>query len=303
MAVVVLALAGCRFGFFEHDTTTNDGRTGDSMGSGSNVDAFMIPTGPFGTPVNVANISDPAYQDDDPTLTEDMLEMFFDSDRPAGASAAMGDVFVSTRASTADPWGTPTLVTELASLSDDSTPDLSPDGLTMFFGSDRLTAGDRDLYVTTRADRQSPWSAPQRIAELASTGDDSSACISSDGLTLIFMSGRTGNGDLYQTTRPNSTSPWGTPTKVMNLDSPVEESQHWCNRDLTVIYLSHYPTNNLEIYMTTRASPSDTFAPPVPVSEVNTIYDDADPWLSPDLRTMYFFTRKSGLGDIYMTTR
>ncbi|HSD90656.1 MAG TPA: hypothetical protein VLB44_24195 [Kofleriaceae bacterium] len=300
--VVVFGLTACRFNFFEKTSTTDAPQpSGDALPDSLGLDS--IPMGPFGTPATVANINDPTYTDDDPALTEDMLEIYFDSDRPAGAAAAMGDIFVSTRTSTVAPWSTPTLVTELASTSDDSTPDLSPDGLTMYFGSDRLSAGNRDLFVTTRPDRASPWSVPQRIAELATTQDDSGACQSADGLTLIFQSARSGSGDLFITTRASTSDPWSPPVVVPGLDSPMEESQHWCNRDLTVIYFSRYNGSNHDIWMTSRPNPSSAFAPAVEVSELTTIYDDADPWLSPDLRTMYFFSRKSGNGDIFVTTR
>jgi hypothetical protein len=302
--VVLVALAGCRFGFFEHNSNSDAPGSGTADALPDSLGLDSIPMGPFGTPVAVAPIDDLTYADDDPTLTEDMLEMYFDSDRPAGTTAAQGDIFVSTRPSTADPWGTPTLVTELASTSDESTPDLSPDGLTMYFGSDRLTAGDRDMYVTTRPDRASPWSTPVRIAELATTQDDSGACESADGLTLIYASVASGGGDLLVTTRASKSDPWGPPVTIPGIDTAMEESQHWCNRDLTVIYFSRYNGSNHDIWMTSRPNPASAFAPAVEVTEVSTtLYDDADPWLSPDLRTMYLFSKKSGNGDIFVTTR
>src|SRR5262245_28394490 len=68
--------------------------------------------GPFGTPTLVSNLSDPSY-DDDPTLTADLLEIYFNSLRAGGPG--LGDVWKATRASPTFPFGTPVPVTQLNS--------------------------------------------------------------------------------------------------------------------------------------------------------------------------------------------
>ena len=297
--MVVVLLAGCRFGFLQHDQAPADSA---ALPDGLTDADINTQLGPWGTPVPLTAVDDPTYQEDDPTLTSDMLEIYFDTDRPVNGGA-LGDTWVSTRIAPTDTFGAPTPVTVLVSTADDSTPDLSPDGLRLYLGSDRMIAGDRDIYVSSRADRQSPWGSLVRIPELATTQDDSGVCESADGLSMIFASTRTGNGDLYVTSRATTSSSWGTPQLLAGFDNPEEETQQWCNDDLTLVYYSHRINGQLDIWYASRPSPAAPFDTPQPVANLNTVRDEADPWLSPDLRTMYFYRGQLNGGDIYVTTR
>jgi hypothetical protein len=103
----------------------------------------------FGAPTLVPGLNGP--QDDfRPNLRRDGLEIFFDSNRPGGLGGL--DLWASTRASTADPWSTPTnLGSDVNSAVNDLRPSLSWDGRTLYFGSVRAGGeGSQDIYVTTR---------------------------------------------------------------------------------------------------------------------------------------------------------
>jgi hypothetical protein len=296
--VPALALVGCgRFGFGSDtaDGAPHDGPSGDG--------ARVM----FSTPIAITEVDDPSQQDDDPTLTADLLELYFDSSREPGVGFGNGDVWVATRMSVDDPFSTPVLVTELASDADDTTPDLSADGLRMYLGSDRASPGNRDLFVSERASRTSPWSTPVLIPELTSLADDSGAIEIDDGLGLIFCSARAGNQDLYLTTRTAIGQPWSPPVAIPGLSDPsYDESQHWANADGTVVYFSSVGAPGAEasdIFVATRPDASSPFGPPERVPELDTTVDDLDPWLSPDERTVVFMSYRTGLGDLYIATR
>jgi hypothetical protein len=300
---IAFAAAACgRFGF---------GEGGDGPTDGVHIDAGPndpdAGLGMFATPIAITELDDPSQQDDDPTLTDDMLEVYFDSSRDGGATSGMGDIWVAKRASVADPFGAPTLVAELASTADDTTPDITGDGLRIYWGSDRASLGNRDLYVSTRVDRASPWSVPAIIPELASPGDDSGAIEIDNGRGLIFCSSRAGTQDLYLTTRSAIGQPWSAPVAIPGLSDPtVGESQHWANADGTIVFFSSadIPGSELgDIWVSTRPDSTSAFGPPQRVTEVNSSVDDVDPWLSPDLKTMVFMSYRTGNGDLYVTTR
>lgn len=103
----------------------------------------------FGAPVLAAGLNS-AQNDFRPNVRRDGLEVFFDSNR----SGTLGglDLWTSTRASTSDPWETPTnLGPDVNSSANDLRPSLSWDGTTLYFGSLRVGGeGSSDLYVTTR---------------------------------------------------------------------------------------------------------------------------------------------------------
>ncbi|MBA3452838.1 MAG: PD40 domain-containing protein, partial [Deltaproteobacteria bacterium] len=222
--LVLVGLSACgRIGF-----DAPGARDGDAQ-----VDAGF---GPWAPPVPLAELNLALNQDDDPSMTGDLLEIVFDSDR---APSIGGDVFTSRRISATMPFGSPTIVSNLASSADETSPDISADGLTLYLGSDRENPGDRDLFVATRADRTLPWSTPTRVIELASPSHDSSAQETADGLAIYFATSRDGTSDLYFATRAARGQPWGTPMPVPGLSDPViSESEHWINDDATVIYFT-----------------------------------------------------------------
>ena len=89
--------------------------------------------GPFGPPMLIGELADVA-DDDAPSVTADLLELYFESTRfgPRG-------IVVSTRATTAMAWPLPALVAELTSAASEVSPEVSGDGLTMLFASDVAT--------------------------------------------------------------------------------------------------------------------------------------------------------------------
>jgi len=109
--------------------------------------------GEFGPPVLVADLSGPG-RDTRTAIRRDGLEIFLSSD-VSGRVGGIGsqDLWVSTRATTLDPWSTPVnLGPTVNSTAFDGAPALSFDGTTLYFFSERLGGlGKRDLYVTTRA--------------------------------------------------------------------------------------------------------------------------------------------------------
>ena len=286
---LVLALIGC-------------GRFGFGLGDDEVRDAAIDAPAPFTSVSPIAELNT-IYNEDDPSLTGDLLEMYFDSDRPG--NLGYGDIWVTRRTSIADPWGTPTLVTELASGSDDNAPEVSLDGLTLYFSSERDTgANNRELFVSTRADRSSPWSTPARILELAGAADESSASATSDGLTLYFQTQRAGSDDIYVARRSAVGQPWSQLAAITAAADPVYlEGQHWISGDGNVLYFTadRLGAGMGDIWMTTRG-PQDQFGPPVRIDSLDA-NEEADPWLTPDQRTIFFTRTVNSRFDIFSATR
>ena len=109
----------------------------------------------WGTPVLVPELSSP-FRDTRTTIRRDGLEMILSSGRPGGVGSE--DLWVSTRASTVDPWSTPVnLGATVNTTAFDGAPALSFDGTTLYFFSERAGGvGKRDLYVTTRERLRGP---------------------------------------------------------------------------------------------------------------------------------------------------
>ena len=100
----------------------------------------------------VAELSMPAVNEAAASLSHDAKEIFFFSTRAGGMGS--NDIWTSTRQNANYPWSPPRNVASLNTTASDVTPNLSFDGLTMIFGSNRPGAmGANDLWITTRTRR------------------------------------------------------------------------------------------------------------------------------------------------------
>jgi hypothetical protein len=240
-----------------------------------------------------------AMRDDDPTLTDDMLEMYFNR---------ASDIYVTTRASTSDPWGTPMLVAELSSSFSEETPEIVGDGLTIYFASDRtLTAGGEDIFRSTRKSRTLPWSEPVNVAELSSPGFDGAATRDADGFAFVLYSDRTSTYEIYETVRPSTELAWPPPSVHSELSSGIGGA-HGANPmlslDSSTIYYDAPVSGGGDLYMATRRGFAGAFDLPLSIAELNTaLYIEEDPWVSPDGHHIFFASNRDGTEGIYEASR
>jgi serine/threonine protein kinase/Tol biopolymer transport system component/tetratricopeptide (TPR) repeat protein len=146
---------------------------------------------PWGQPVNLGPKVNSAKYEYCPCISPDGLELYFASYRPGGYGA--GDIYVSRRPTTIDPWGDAVnLGPVVNSPSDDSAPRLSPDGLLLILmdspGFLRPGGyGGGDLWMARRATVSSPWQVPVNLGPAINTpANEGVSAISPDGSTLYF---------------------------------------------------------------------------------------------------------------------
>jgi len=130
------------------------------------------------------------WDETDPSLTSDGLEMFFTSNRPGSLGGK--SIWHSTRATIwSDDWLAPTLVTSIDSANHEQSPSLTDDGLILFFSSNR--SNNFDIYAAARSSRQSPFGAPVRVAELSGPNHDIGIKIApqdAQALVTVMLNGR-----------------------------------------------------------------------------------------------------------------
>lgn len=270
------------------------GGSGGATGGGS--------LGPFGPPQLVASLSH-LEDDDDPTFTADLLELYYNSHR----GGAGGDIWKSARDSPNDPWGAPVEVTELNTPVTDTNPTITADGLTIWLSSNRDVEANPDVFVSSRPDRQSPWSTPTAVAWINTPDWETVDAVRPDGLMAIITSDRTGGeglDDLYVSTRSSTAAAWEPLTAIAELNTSFGDEQAWLDPQGSTLYFdSNRGLDDYDIYVATRPTTSSVWGVAVPVAELNTAEADTDPCLSPDMRYIMFVRGPSDEREIYEAFR
>jgi Tol biopolymer transport system component len=161
--------------------------------------------------------------------------------------------------------------------------------------------------MSTRPDRQSAWSTPQIVAELATSDQDIGPFVTSNRLELAFFRGTSEDSfDLFRASRSDAGDTWGTPVEMTDVNTNSGEATPWISDDLLTLYFASNRSGgqgDRDIWVATRSSASAAFEPAVPVDSVNESSRDKDPWVSPDQSVLFFASDRNGNDDLFMSTR
>lgn len=165
------------------------------------------------TPVNLGPLINTAAHEMGSSMTADGLELYFERTSNF-LSHDDGEMWVSKRSSIDDPWGAPELLAYLNTPGRDGDPYISPDGLELYFDSNRdpnfpISGNLLNTYVARRTSRTEAFGAPEYFYISGIPH------MSNDGLTYLMTSndvvgkydGDTtwyGSDDLYIRTRPSN---------------------------------------------------------------------------------------------------
>jgi hypothetical protein len=224
------------------------------------------------------------------------------------------------------PWTDPVhLGPVVNSSSQDFCPQLSPDGLSLYFCSDRpdgFGTEGFDIWVSHRDCESCPWEAPVPLGpNINSTGDDLSMAFSPGGHLLFFASERPGAGgfgdtDIWVSFRKDKHDDfgWGRP---INLGPHVNTDQH----EIDPAFLPGRLRNGGHIFYFVRSTEAeqDIFevdvsplgfprGPAVPVAEINAIgaIDGSPNFRRDGLEIVFWSARvpgRVGGADIWSATR
>jgi len=213
-------------------------------------------------------------------------------------------------------FGTPTNLGSIVNSSAwDGSPAISADGLTLYFRSMRPGPHTPSIWRATRATKYDPWNTSVNSAALLNSGRyDNTPCISADGLTLYFSSGRNGghgNADIWVCTRETTERQWGAAKNLGELvNSLAEEWQPSVSADGLPLFFGSNRAGgygDYDMYVTMRPSRSVPWGPAENLGPtVNHERLDGNPNISADGLTLFFASdRPGGYGsqDLWMTTR
>jgi len=178
----------------------------------------------------------------------------------------------------------------------DQHPAVSPDGLSLYFSSDRPGGlGGTDIWVSHRDSPGSPWMAPQPIAALNSPRGEFAPMFDPSGHWLFFGSerdGGCGGRDLYLAHRGNRTDDfdWHEPVNLgcdelswVGLDDGPAYFREDRSGLGVLFFISDRPggTGGRDVWMASHPG-GRAFGAPVPVPELNSPADDSRPAVRAD---------------------
>jgi hypothetical protein len=288
--------------------------------------SFAETAGRFGdwsAPVNLGEAVNSAFEDFLPEFSKNGRSVYFASNRPGPYGRE--DLWVSRRASLADPWGpAQNLGAVLNGPFNERSPALSRDGHLLFFASNRPGGlGGFDIWVSWRARTHDDfgWQPPVHLGSGVNSpaGDFGPSYFENDDLgipTLFFASSRPGVGgvDIHRSELTADGS-FGPATLIAELSSPQNDFRPTIRFDgLEVIFDSNRPAPTdisgvglRDLWISTRSSPSDPWSVPQHMGDVvNGPFNDSLPALSSDgSRLVLTSDRPEGFGgsDLYETSR
>ena len=178
----------------------------------------------WGTPQNLGPVVNSPRPDGGAFLSVDGLEFYFHShNRPGGRGSF--DIWMTRRETRDAPWREPVnLGSAVNGPGLEGFPNLSPDGLELYFGSDRSGGyGDGDIWVASRSTIGAPWETPVNLGPVINgPAEEAAVFLSRDGLLLLFsedvsgpfLPGGQGKADLWLASRRDLSDPWTAPVNL-----------------------------------------------------------------------------------------
>jgi hypothetical protein len=217
-------------------------------------------------------------------------------------------------------WSTPVpLESTINTAFNEQGPTLSPDGLSLYFCSNKPVTGAQggnDLWVSHRASEEDPWEAAVNLGPTVnSSGGDCGPNISPDGHLLFFTSngrGGLGGNDLFVSRREDTHDDlaWEAPVPLgSGVNTPIFEFSPFflqsAEEGPTNFYFERGSSNVVtDILAAAIKRDGEASDPAEPVVELNSPAADGHPTIRADGREVFIHSNRSGVNfDIYVATR
>jgi hypothetical protein len=208
---------------------------------------------------------------------------------------------VNDAAPAAPTFSAPNAIAELSAGAGTDDPTLTQDQREIYFATYRNASIHEQVWHATRATVDSAWDAPTLAAELDDNTNNGSPELSFDGLTLYVSKTATGNGDIYEATRPTLGAAFGMPILISgDVNTNAQEFSGTPSADgLEFFYHVTAQTDGTglgELWVATRATTSSVWSNAHRIDELADGYDARNPFPTADGLVLYF-SSASPLGD------
>lgn len=193
--------------------------------------------------------------DGSPCLSFDELTLYFYSTRSGGSGNR--DLYYATRLNSTVALGNPTPLAGLNTSENDHHPWISRDELTLLYESlGESGMATSDIWMATRADKDAPFAAAERLAGINSPSREMRAALSSDALTIYFASDRAGglgDIDIWYATRTSSQSKFSNARILESVNGTLADTDPTLSRDDTELYFSSARSGSYQLWRAVRS--------------------------------------------------
>lgn len=243
-----------------------------------------------------------------PSVTGDLLQLFFRSNRSASGLIGTGAIFCSIRSTAIDSWGKPEFVSELDGPGRTRSPEISGDGKTIYWTSERRK-GFLEVWVARRDTPEGKWKPPT-LAPGMQDREVGGPTVSEDETLMIVESRqlvpRVGGDDLYAFTWDKTAQKWGAPSLLSQVSTDKNENDPMISDNGLVLYFTREDPaedDDSDLYRATRSSRGEPFGKPELLKDLNGQSSDMQLFISQDCRLALFSSERGGNPDLYQASR
>ncbi len=287
LAMGMLALCAC------HGAHLGEGSPDSQTKIDGAIDSPMIDGAPdalpaWSAPVIVPGAGTSTLNIDDETLNSTQTELYFGI---VDATLGVKQLWMMSRASAADTWGTPVkmdatfnIVTTPAT--QEESPRLSPDDLTLYFGR------GGDIYYAQRGTVGGAWSNPQILSGVSTTANyEKWFAVCQGGYYMVARD--TGSGTPFHLYAGQlNAGPDAEATELADVTG--SETSTFLSADCMTTYFASSRVSPTGIYSATRSNPTAKWVGVHMVTDFGTTYEQEDPWMSNDGLVFYFASQRYG---------
>jgi len=209
-------------------------------------------------------------------------------------------------------WTTPAPLTQVNSDSaEEWSPFLSFDGLTLYFARVRSEAFyDGRIFQATR---QQPFGPFTEVREIdgplnSSAGHNLLPWVSPDNLRMYYHNESGGRFALMLTERTSATEPWPEGTSILELNGLGGQivAPKLTPDELTIFFNAYEVPGGkgaYDLWMASRDDRNSPFGQVRNVSEINTVFSEGAPSISPDGLSLLFHSNRNGSSQLFTATR
>lgn len=203
------------------------------------------PDAAFSTPVLATALNSGSSISGSPALGSDGLAVYWHSNR---VDAEDFNLYVAKRASRTDAFGAADVIASVNSMRNDTDPELTVTGTSLYFASQRT--GGYDIYRSSRQP-DGTFAAPAAVGELSTSDDEYRPVLSPDELTIYFSR----NNDIWRAKRTTADDGFGHIEPVAELNTTAMDMPEWVSDDDCTLYFvsnGRAGTGGADVYVAHR---------------------------------------------------